>query len=255
MSAAIFPPVVPIWASGGDTDDAPNDSEINVGWPETDDPPSRQRFNWVDNFLFNAVRYYMQNGLPAWSTDEEYQDGALVIGSDGNYYRCILDSTDDDPTADPTHWELFGDVNAEGVDDAIAAALSAYTTTSGMNSAIASALSTFLGAQHSWSKAQTVTPQTLAIVAGATAVDASLSNTFVLTANADTVIGAPSNPTAQQTISIDVNMSGSHSVTLNAAFIFDDDSPTTFITTDGAKNKLTAQYDGTSWRSFLWRKA
>ena len=110
MTAYSKPPVLPAWAETGDLSEVGvnlEESEIQEGWPAGDTPPSRQRMNWVLNFCANAVRYYMQRGLPAWDADEAYLTGAITIGSDGVSYIAIAASTNKDPTSEPTYWNRW----------------------------------------------------------------------------------------------------------------------------------------------------
>lgn len=99
------PPVLPSWAEAGDKVQ-PSNAEIQAGWPLSSIPPSRQRFNWVLNFLANGIRYFSRRGLPDYDADETYMIGDRVIGDDGKTYRSIRDNNiNHAPSASPMWWE------------------------------------------------------------------------------------------------------------------------------------------------------
>lgn len=99
------PPVLPSWAEAGDKVQ-PSNAEIQVGWPLSSIPPSRQRFNWLLNFLANGIRYFSRRGLPDYDAAETYMTGDRVIGDDGKTYRSLIDNnTAQTPSASPTKWE------------------------------------------------------------------------------------------------------------------------------------------------------
>lgn len=102
------PPVLPAWAEAGDKVQ-PSNAEIQAGWPLSNVPPSRQRFNWLQNFLANGVRYLTRRGMPDYGADETYMIGDRVIGDDGKTYRSIQDNnTGNAPSASPLWWERWG---------------------------------------------------------------------------------------------------------------------------------------------------
>lgn len=102
------PPVLPAWADAGDKVQ-PSNAELSVGWPVSSTPPSRQRFNWVLNFVANAVRYFSRRGMPDYDAAETYMTGDRVIGDDGKTYKCLADSTTGlAPSANPAKWERWG---------------------------------------------------------------------------------------------------------------------------------------------------
>lgn len=108
------PGSLPAWAESGDKVQ-PTNPEIQTGWPVTNTPPSRQRFNWVLNYVANAVRYLMQRGIPEWAADEDYPLGARVLRS-GLVYRSLngTGNINQDPsTANSTFWERWGFANSE----------------------------------------------------------------------------------------------------------------------------------------------
>lgn len=63
-------------ALGSDLQD-PGNTFASAGWQLGAKPP-RQYFNWVLNYVFNAVRYFCQAGIPDWDANESYSQGAIV---------------------------------------------------------------------------------------------------------------------------------------------------------------------------------
>lgn len=99
------PPVLPSWAEAGDKVQ-PSNAEIQAGWPLSSIPPSRQRFNWLLNFLANGIRYFSRRGLPDYDAAETYMIGDRIIGDDGKTYRSLIDNNiGQTPSAQPTKWE------------------------------------------------------------------------------------------------------------------------------------------------------
>lgn len=99
------PPVLPSWAEAGDKVQ-PTNAEIQTGWPLSNTPPARQRWNWILNFLANGVRYLTRRGLPDYGVDETYMIGDRVIGDDGKTYRSLQDDNiNHAPSASPLWWE------------------------------------------------------------------------------------------------------------------------------------------------------
>lgn len=102
------PPVIPSWAEAGDKVQ-PSNAEIQAGWPLSSIPPSRQRFNWLLNFLANGIRYFTRRGLPDYDAAETYMTGDRIIGDDGKTYRSLIDNnTAQTPSTSPTKWERWG---------------------------------------------------------------------------------------------------------------------------------------------------
>ncbi|MDQ7745458.1 hypothetical protein [Hydrogenophaga pseudoflava] len=81
---------------------------MSAGWPVTNIPPSRQRFNWILNLLHNGVRYLTRRGLPDWSASEAYEVGDRCLAANGLTYRCILANTNVEPSSDALRWERWG---------------------------------------------------------------------------------------------------------------------------------------------------
>lgn len=107
------PPVLPAWAESGDRV-TPSNAEIQVGWPLSSIPPSRQRFNWLLNYLANAVRYFSRRGIPDYDAAETYMIGDRIIGDDGKTYRSLIDTNlAQTPSTSPTKWELWALTQAQ----------------------------------------------------------------------------------------------------------------------------------------------
>jgi len=103
----IKPAVLTAWADAGDKV-KPADAELAIGWPVSNIPPSRQRFNWILNYLANGVRYFSRRGLPDYDALETYMTGDCIIGDDGNTYKSLVDNnTANTPTASVTKWTLW----------------------------------------------------------------------------------------------------------------------------------------------------
>lgn len=100
------PNTLPAWAESGDTIQ-PSNAEIQEGWPLSNTPPSRQRFNWILNWISNGVRYLMQLGVPEWDTDEPYRIGSRVQYS-GKTYKAIAVNSGDQPDISPASWVRWG---------------------------------------------------------------------------------------------------------------------------------------------------
>lgn len=110
------PPVLPPWAEAGDKVQ-PTNAELQTGWPLSNTPPARQRWNWILNFLANGVRYLTRRGMPDYGADETYMIGDRVIGDDGKTYRSLQDNnTGNAPSASPLWWERWGYSAAELID-------------------------------------------------------------------------------------------------------------------------------------------
>jgi hypothetical protein len=100
------PDDLPAFAESGDVVQ-PTNPEIQTGWPLSTVPPSRQRFNWILNFVSNAVRYFMQRGVAEWSTTEDYPLAGRVQHA-GVTWVAILANTGIEPGTDPLTWERWG---------------------------------------------------------------------------------------------------------------------------------------------------
>ena len=102
------PSVLPTWADTGDKLQ-PDNSEIAAGWPLSAVPPSRQKFNWILNYVMNGIRYASRRGLPDYDATETYSIGDCVIGDDGKTYRSLIDGNlAQNPSTNPNKWEPWG---------------------------------------------------------------------------------------------------------------------------------------------------
>ena len=105
--ALIRPPVKSVWADTGDKVE-PLAAEVLSGWPNSSTPPSRQRFNWILNFLSNGVRYLSRRGISDWDAAETYAIGDVVLATDGDHYKAIAINTNQAPQSNPSSWVGFG---------------------------------------------------------------------------------------------------------------------------------------------------
>lgn len=105
--AVTRPTVLPVWAEAGDKVQ-PTDAEIQTGWPLSNVPPSRQRFNWIFNWLANGIRYLTRRGMPDWAATEAYEIGDRVQASDGMTYVAKTANTNKDPLTNAADWERWG---------------------------------------------------------------------------------------------------------------------------------------------------
>lgn len=117
--ALIKPPVLPPWAEAGDKIQ-PTNAELQAGWPLSNTPPSRQRMNWVKNYLMNGVRYLTRRGISDYDAAETYMIGDRTLAANGKTYRCKVDNTTNkEPSANAAEWEIWGfsksDLSAAGL--------------------------------------------------------------------------------------------------------------------------------------------
>lgn len=99
-------PSIPVWAESGDKVQ-PTNPEIQEGWPLSNVPPSRQRFNWVLNACAQAARYLLQRGVAQWASGEDYPQNARVQHN-GITYRALINSPTSAPGVVAGEWELWG---------------------------------------------------------------------------------------------------------------------------------------------------
>lgn len=143
MTQYTKPTVLPAWAeSAGDADVLqPSGAEIQAGWPLSNVPPSRKRFNWVLKYLAQGVRYLLQRGIPEWDAAEDYRINDRVMASDGKTYKCIQAGTNKNPTTQTAYWTRWGftlaELDAEGTtpaqfDNSVKRASTAFVKNSGL---------------------------------------------------------------------------------------------------------------------------
>lgn len=113
MSIYDKPEVKPAWAEGGDRNDIPTNAEIQEGWPLSNTPPTRQRFNWLLNWLSTGLRYLTQRGIPEWDGEEDYPAGARVQHTDGVSWRALRANTNVEPGTSPSDWVAWGDIDRD----------------------------------------------------------------------------------------------------------------------------------------------
>ena len=101
------PGVKNVWAETGDKTE-PTGAEVLTGWPLSSIPPSRQRFNWILNFLSNGVRYLTRRGISDWAADETYEIGDYCRGPDNLSYRALTQNTNKTPAANAGDWVRWG---------------------------------------------------------------------------------------------------------------------------------------------------
>lgn len=106
------PDSVPAWAESGDKVQ-PTNAELQVGWPLTNVPPSRQRFNWLLNWLSNAVRYFLQIGVSEWNEAETYRTGSRVQYDGLTYVSLVDDNAGNQPDTSTVEWERWAYGNSD----------------------------------------------------------------------------------------------------------------------------------------------
>lgn len=100
----------------GDID--PDGGDIAHGWAETEEPPPRQRWNFILKLVHKVTRYFRQRGLPEYSASETYPPGARVTYGDGvvSYQRIGTGTTTGTAPTDETKWMRWG-YTEEQLDD------------------------------------------------------------------------------------------------------------------------------------------
>lgn len=106
------PTVLPVWADAGDKVQ-PSNAELQVGWPLSNTPPARQRWNWLINWLWNGVRYLVRRGMPDWDSTETYEIGDRCNGPDGYTYKSLTQNTNKTPASNPADWVRWGYTSTE----------------------------------------------------------------------------------------------------------------------------------------------
>lgn len=103
MTVENRPDTSTLWAESGDKI-APTTPEVAAGWPLTNVPPSRQRFNWFFNWVAKGIRYILQRGLPEWSSTEDYPVSAVVMYNH-KAYKAKTAGVNKIPDVSPNDWE------------------------------------------------------------------------------------------------------------------------------------------------------
>lgn len=106
------PSVLPAWCESHTTTAdmiQPPNGDIQLGWVISAIPFTRQRLNWLFNFLANAVRYFMQRGISDYDATETYGLNSVVIGDDGLTYKSLgAGNIGHTPSTSPVQWVRWG---------------------------------------------------------------------------------------------------------------------------------------------------
>jgi len=109
MAQPTKPAVTSVWASTATDNVTPTDAFIAAGWPLSTTPPSRGRFNWLLNYLYNGIRYFSRRGIPDYDAAETYMTNDRTMGPDGLTYVSLVDNnTNHAPASSPTQWARWG---------------------------------------------------------------------------------------------------------------------------------------------------
>lgn len=109
MAQPTKPVVSSVWASTAPDNVTPTDAFIAAGWPQSTTPPSRGRFNWLLNYLYNGVRYFSRRGIADYDAAETYMTNDKTMGPDGLTYISLVDNnTANTPASSPTQWARWG---------------------------------------------------------------------------------------------------------------------------------------------------
>lgn len=114
MAQPTKPPVTSVWASTATDNVTPTDSFIASGWPLSTTPPSRGRFNWLLNYLYNGIRYLCRRGISDYDAAETYMSNDKAVGPDGITYISLVDNNiAHTPASSPTQWQRWGFAQSE----------------------------------------------------------------------------------------------------------------------------------------------
>ena len=139
------------WASGGNaviTDPADvTDGAIDflIGLPsdfEVNRFLQLGLFNWLHNGDTAVLIDIARHGLLEWHDEQPYEHPARVLGSDGDLYASVQDSTGEDPTTDTsgTYWVSAGVLLASTSDVLAGSATDRAITPGGLISLFAAAV-------------------------------------------------------------------------------------------------------------------
>lgn len=105
MAQPTKPVVSSVWASTAPDNVTPTDAFIAAGWPQSTTPPSRGRFNWLLNYLYNGVRYFSRRGIADYDAAETYMTNDKTMGPDGLTYISLVDNNiAHTPASSTTQW-------------------------------------------------------------------------------------------------------------------------------------------------------
>lgn len=126
MAQPTKPVVSSVWASTATDNVTPTDAFIAAGWPQSTTPPSRGRFNWLLNYLYNGVRYFSRRGIADYDAAETYMTNDKTMGPDGLTYISLVDNNiAHTPSSSPTQWARWGMAKSET--DALYTAFSQFS--------------------------------------------------------------------------------------------------------------------------------
>jgi hypothetical protein len=137
------PAVRDAWADGAvssaDIVD-PGNTYVAAGWLESSTPPPRQYFNWLLNYLGNAVAYFMRRGVADYDAAETYQVGDVVLSDTGMLMQSLAANQSGHlPSTSTAYWASLKNYATTGqMTNAIATALLPYSTSASVAAALAS---------------------------------------------------------------------------------------------------------------------
>ena len=106
------PKLDPVWGESAATPsdlEKPSDAFIRAGWPRSTTPPARQKFNYVLNWLSNAVHYILRKGIAEYYNDLVYSIGDRTVSTNGKTYVCkVAGTVGKPPESNPTEWDEWG---------------------------------------------------------------------------------------------------------------------------------------------------
>ena len=108
----------------------PGNTYADAGWQVGVKPP-RQYFNWVLWYASAAVRYFCQQGIADWDTNEVYPLNGIAQGTDNNLYQSkIANNSGINPVGDNgTHWGPVQGVAPAASDNSNSLATTAWINT------------------------------------------------------------------------------------------------------------------------------
>jgi len=100
-----------IWASAGSATD-PGNAKYQQGW--VIEAPSHEVMNFIQQQITQMLLHVNERGIASWDSVTAYTVGSIVIGADNIAYKCLVDSTNDEPSISPTEWELLVPTSSGG---------------------------------------------------------------------------------------------------------------------------------------------
>jgi hypothetical protein len=112
MAVFLKPDLTRAWASGAAPPDVTDPDSVipgkyAAGW-QAEIPPY-EFFNFLQNQFSGGLAHINQNGIGVWDPVTDYQNGALVMGSNGWIYRALSDNQGVNPTTNATQstWRVM----------------------------------------------------------------------------------------------------------------------------------------------------